>query len=187
MQICLYLVVFILVKVSNLNIYILNVFGWAIFFCLGVIFRNNLNLLKNKICLYFSLVLTIGLLVTLFSLLGVSHRYYNDVSLINIFPKVVSDVFMFSVFMNVSSHTKFFSYFKKYGKYSLIIYMVHAPLLSAARVIILKFGMINELILIIILILIGWYGSLAVVWLNSRFKLVRFIFNAYSTLYKNNK
>lgn len=51
----------------------------------------------------------------------------------------------------------------------------------------MKFGMMNELVLIIILILIGWYGSLVVVWLNNRFKIVRFVFNAYAVVHERDK
>ena len=126
-------------------------------------------------------------LITLFLLLGVSHKYYNGVSLFNFIPKAISDILMFSLFLNLAESTRFFAYFKKYGKYSLIIYMVHAPLLSASRAIIMKFGMMNELVLIIILILIGWYGSLVVVWLNNRFKIVRFVFNAYAVVHERDK
>ena len=186
-QLVLYLLAFIVVKLWGPNIYVLNTFGWAVFFCLGVIFRKHRQFIKDKFCLYGSLALTVIFITMMFLYLGVSHRYYNDVSLINIIPKVVSDIFMFSLFLNLAEHTRFYSYFTRYGRYSLIIYMVHAPLLSACRAIILKFSMINEFTLIIILILIGWYGSLTVVWLNNRYKIVKFIFNAYSMVHQNSK
>lgn len=186
-QLGIYSVAFIIVQLCGVNVYVFNTFGWAIFFCLGVLLRQHQEALKRKSCLYGSLVLTLISVALMFSILGLSHRYYNDVSLINVIPKLVSDIFMISLFLNLSERTRFFSYFERYGKYSLIIYMVHAPLLSASRSIILKFGMFNELILIGALILIGWYGSLSVIWLNNRFKLVRFVFNAYSILYQPTK
>lgn len=178
-----YLLAFIIVRFRESNIYLLTIFGWAFFFCLGAIFKSHVDLLKNKSCLCISFTLTIISMIILPFCLGVNHNYYNYVSLINIVPKIISDIFMFSLFLNFPKHTKFFSYFRKYGKYSLIVYMIHAPLLSASRTVILKFGLINELILIIVLVLIGWYGSLIVVWLNNRFKIVRFVFNAYSTIH----
>ncbi|MDM8304423.1 acyltransferase family protein [Limosilactobacillus vaginalis] len=183
-QLVLYLLAFIAVQLLKPQACIFNTFGWAVFFCLGMIFKQHEAMLKSKLLLYGSLALTVLSIVLMFLTLGVSHRYYNGVSLINIIPKAISDLFMISLCVNVSARTKFYSYFERYGKYSLIIYMVHAPLLSAARAIILKFGTFNELFLIIILILIGWYGSLAVVWLNNRYKPVRFVFNAYSTLHQ---
>lgn len=183
-QIYIYLLAFIIIKISGVKLYIFNVFGWAIFFCLGIIFKGNIHLLNNKICYYTSLLLTIISIIILFMTLGTGHQYYNNVSLINFIPKVISDIFMFSLFLGLPSQTKFFSYFKHFGKYSLVIYMVHAPLLSASRVILLKLGVVNEVVLVFILLLIGWYGSLIVVYLNNRFKIIHFVFNAYSTIHK---
>lgn len=186
-QSLIYIFAFVIIKIYNFHIYIFNVFGWAFFFCLGSIFRENINFLKKRVCFYYSLVLTILFLFILFISLGLNHKYYNNVTLVNIVPKIISDMFMFSLFLNFPKRNKIFSYFKKYGKYSLIIYMVHAPLLSVARAVILKIGIPNEFILIIILMCISWFGSLIVIWLNKKNKTVRFIFNAYSTIHQFEK
>ncbi len=99
--------------------------------------------------------------------LRTDHQYCNNVSLINFIFKVISDIFMFSLFSGLPSQTKLFSYFKHFGKYSLVIYMIHALLLSVNRGILLKLGVVNEVALIFILLLIGWYGNLIVVYLNN--------------------
>ena len=116
----------------------------------------------------------------MFISLGLSHGLYNNVSIINIIPKIISDIFMFSLFLNLRESTKFFKYFEKYGRYSLIVYMVHAPVMSASRAIILKLIFPNMYVLAIIVMLIGWYASLAVIYLSNHFKTINFIFNAYN-------
>lgn len=116
----------------------------------------------------------------MFISLGLSHGLYNNVSIINIIPKIISDIFMFSLFLNLRESAKFFKYFEKYGRYSLIVYMVHVPVMSASRAIILKLIFPNMYVLAIIVMLIGWYASLAVIYLSNHFKTINFIFNAYN-------
>ncbi|ERJ41938.1 hypothetical protein N581_05525 [Lactobacillus jensenii MD IIE-70(2)] len=118
---------------------------------------------------------------------GLSHAYYNDVSLVNFIPKVIFDILLFSFFLNIDEESKLFKYFKQYGKYSLIIYMVHAPVLSAIRAIILKFTMPNVFVLMVVLLIIGWVSCLVVIWMNNRFRLINFIFNAYANVKKIKK
>jgi len=91
---------------------------------------------------------------------------------------------LFSFFLNIDEESKLFKYFKQYGKYSLIIYMVHAPVLSAIRAIILKFTMPNVFVLMVVLLIIGWVSCLVVIWMNNRFRLINFIFNAYANVKK---
>ena len=179
-QLFLYLILFLIIKITRSNLYILTTFGWAIFFCLGVVFKKNIKLIKNKYTLCGSLILTLLLICMMFINLGLNHELYNNVSIINIIPKIISDIFMFSLFLNLRESTKFFKYFEKYGRYSLIVYMVHAPVMSASRAIILKLIFPNMYILAIIVILIGWYASLATIYLSNHFKTINFIFNAYN-------
>lgn len=62
--------------------------------------------------------------------------------------------------------------------------MVHAPVLSAIRAIILKFTMPNVFVLMVVLLIIGWVSCLVVIWMNNRFRLINFIFNAYANVKK---
>lgn len=184
LQLLIYFIGFILVQVLKINFYIFNVFGWVVFFCLGLPFKKDLNCIKSKGILSASLVLSILGYLLMIKFVGLSHAYYNDVSLVNFIPKVIFDILLFSFFLNIDEESKLFKYFKQYGKYSLIIYMVHAPVLSAIRAIILKFTMPNVFVLMVVLLIIGWVSCLVVIWMNNRFRLINFIFNAYANVKK---
>lgn len=45
-QIFIYLLIFLVVKLLGIKVYIFDVFCWAVFFCLGIIFRNILPYLR---------------------------------------------------------------------------------------------------------------------------------------------
>jgi putative acetyl transferase len=54
---------------------------------------------------------------------------------------------------------KIFSYFTKYGKDSLGIYILHAPICSMIRIVMLKMGIGSVFLHIVIGIVLGWYLS----------------------------
>lgn len=150
------------------------------FFDFGIFIKKYLRIIKLKTFLYITLIISLLSILVLFNVLGLDHKYYNDVSIINIIPKLIVDTCMFSLFLNIPQASKVFNYFCKNGKYSLIFYLVHAPLISATRSIILKFWVPNVFILVIILLCIGWFGSLIVVYLSNNLKIIHFVFNSYS-------
>ena len=55
---------------------------------------------------------------------------------------------------------KIFSYFTKYGKDSLGIYILHAPICSMIRIVMLKMGIGSVFLHIVIGIVLGWYLSI---------------------------
>ena len=57
---------------------------------------------------------------------------------------------------------KIFSYFTKYGKDSLGIYILHAPICSMIRIVMLKMGIGSVFLHIVIGIVLGWYLSILV-------------------------
>ncbi len=184
-QLLIYFIAFIIIQFLNIQIPIFKTFGWAIFFILGRIFKERQKVLSSKLILCLTLLVSLAMILIMFSCLGTSHALYNDLTFFNFIPKVMADIFMFSLFNTVSNKTRLYNYFEYYGKYSLIIYMVHAPVLSATRAIILKVVKPNVLILVIILLTVGWYISLLVICLSKKSKIINFIFNPY--IYINGK
>ena len=55
---------------------------------------------------------------------------------------------------------KIFSYFTKYGKDSLGIYILHAPICSMIRIVMLKMGIGSVFLHIVIGTVLGWYLSI---------------------------
>lgn len=184
-QLVLYLIGFVFVQIEGLNYYIFQTFGWAIFFIIGIFLKRNECLLNKKVVVS-SFVVFVVILIVMFTTLGTDHRYYNELLIVNLIPKVFSDIFLLGVYLNSSPTTWFFRYFKKYGRYSLIIYLIHPPVISVARTIILKLASVNVVVLISLLILAGWYVSIFVVFLNKKIPYLNYIFNPYSMIRRVN-
>lgn len=79
--------------------------------------------------------------------------------------------------MEWKANGKVFNYFSKYGQYSLIIYLIHAPAISVARVLMFKFLTPNVFIAVFTLFFVGWISSLIFVFLYKKFDVIKFIFS----------
>ena len=74
---------------------------------------------------------------------------------------VVCILFAFIIFPKIENKCpRIFDYFSKYGKDSLGIYIIHAPICSMLRILMLKMGINSVFIHVIAGILLGWYLSI---------------------------
>lgn len=176
-QLLIYLLLFSVSQFVHLPIGINYIFNWIFFFYLGVIYKRYVNVIDRKYIYVFSLIIFIVSVGAVFKLSGISSNY-NSPNLINFIPKVLS-VYLFFKLFSILPHGDFFKYFQHKGKYSLIIYLVHLPLISIVRVILFHIYTPNVLLAIILLTIVGWYGSLIAVWFSNKFKCINVIFNPY--------
>lgn len=63
---------------------------------------------------------------------------------------------------------KVFEYFSKYGKDSLGIYIIHAPISSMFRILMLKMGIGSVFIHVAVGIVLGWYLSIISTYILKR-------------------
>lgn len=77
------------------------------------------------------------------------------------------------------------NYFTAYGQYSLIIYLVHAPMASIGRVILLKVGLHQYVLLVVLLIGFAWGTSLIVIDMTKKWPLLRALFQPVTYLSQN--
>lgn len=91
-----------------------------------------------------------------------------------IFP--VSVLLAFAAYPQLSKVNGFGNYFRKLGKDSLVIYLLHAPIVSVTRIVLLKLGIDNVFIHVINGLLAGWYGSLSAVYLMTKLPYIDFLF-----------
>lgn len=68
-------------------------------------------------------------------------------------------------------------YFTTYGRYSLIIYLVHAPMASIGRVLLLKLGINHYALLLVLLVAFAWGTSLMVIYGTRKWPLLNAVFN----------
>ena len=101
-------------------------------------------------------------------------------------------LFFASVFLAASIYPKlnqipvFGDYFRNLGKDSLIIYLVHAPITSVTRIVLLKFGVTNLVVHIVIGTVLAWYGSIFVIHVMSKIPYIDFVFYPMKYLKKSN-
>lgn len=67
-------------------------------------------------------------------------------------------------------------YFTRYGRDSLIIYLLHAPIVSVTRIVLLKLGIDMLLIHIVVGLAAGWFGSIIAIEIMKRVKYLDFVF-----------
>lgn len=67
-------------------------------------------------------------------------------------------------------------YFEKYGRDSLIIYLVHAPVVSVMRALGLKLEMHHYFTLIVCIVFSAWMISIFECYLAGRIKIIEFVF-----------
>lgn len=174
------LLFFLIIAFLKLKPFVLQTFGWATFFLVGYFINDHIKAIeKNKRKLFWitGLLSLLGLLEC-FIILG-PRSDFNNLYIVNIIPKIVVAFFSVVMCINLNKNSLFFRYFRQYGSSSLIIYMIHPPLISVVCVLMFKFATPNVVLSVLILFFVGWFGSMIVVWLNNRWNWLQFIFNSY--------
>jgi len=171
------LVLSMLINVENLLIS--KVLVWGVFFVLGSVFREIgfetlFSKRINKIFIYTLLFMDAIYMIIWKNLSGKQVDYGN--------PKLwsvgffISIILAFLVFPNVKSKLpNMFDYFTKYGKESLGIYILHAPICSMLRIVVLKIGITSIYFHVIIGIALGWCLSILAVKLLKRIPYLNII------------
>ena len=138
---------------------------WGVCFLLGSIL-SEINLYKiNPKKLLFSFIafdLIYMLMWTLFYEVDSTKDYvsYSNPGLWGV-AFIFSVLVAFVVFPKMEKKfPKIFSYFTKYGKDSLGIYILHAPICSMIRIVMLKMGIGSVFLHIVIGTVLGWYLSI---------------------------
>lgn len=176
------LICFIFVERFYTNIFILSTFGFAMFFLLGVFIKENIKMIeKNKMVIFkVAFLLMLICFYFLYRFYGV-RRDFNVVDFYTLVPKFISIFFSTSFCLILKKESKLFKYFSKYGKYSLIIYLVHAPCVSIMCALLFKIVTLNVIFSVMLIFLSGWISSLIVIYMNNKFSLIRFIFRPINT------
>lgn len=180
-EIIICLMFFLITQYLHSDIYLLSTFGWAIFFELGILLNKYDQFFKSNATLVVTGLLSILSICLMFSVLPYSYQF-NFPTIYNILPKILIDIFILSVYLRIPTNNMIFEYFVRIGKSSLIVYLVHYPVMAAVGKILSKFMNQNAYMLFLILLVIGWISSLLVIWLSNRSKIINFFFNPYHLL-----
>ncbi len=162
------LFMYILSLFSIVDVYIIqNLLLWSFLFILGLYLRYSglLNILENnwkKLTSSIIFIILIFMIIWKFSNPVYYISYYQPGLWGIVFP--VSVILAFSIYPMLNNK-KFAIYFRNLGKDSLVIYLLHSPIESVTRIILLKVGIGNVFIHIFIGLVAGWYGSVCALYI----------------------
>lgn len=82
----------------------------------------------------------------------------------------------FVIFPKMEKHfPKIFLYFTKYGKDSLGIYILHAPICSMIRILMLKVGVNSVFLHVVVGIVLGWYLSILATYILKKIPFLNIV------------
>ena len=162
------------------NIYVVQkIFLWTFFFLLGSWIRHSgvgtflTNRWKSISCVT---LVAITVFLTYWQLSAPTFYISYDR------PGLNGLIFPFSVILAMASYPilntvkGFGEYFREMGKDSLVIYLLHAPIVSVTRITLLKLGVGNVFLHVILGLLIGWFGSIIILYVAKKIPYGDFVF-----------
>ena len=176
------LFLFTIASLVNLPYFLKVVFTWLVTFESGRILKERMSIYNNN--LYF--LAAAALLIIAWSLqiyLGGNLWYdTNSTKPLNFVSKLASIPVFFYIYSHMNTNCVS-RYFKKYGRDSLIIYLVHAPVVSVMRALGMKLGVHHYFVLIVCVVFSAWMISILACYLAGKSKIISFVF--YPTRYTN--
>lgn len=172
-QLTIYICLFVLSQFLILPYFLKSTFTWVICFYIGVLLKLCLNKLHCLEFLIFILLIVVSLVYQ--SSLGGNWFETNMLTITNLVSKLLSIPVFFYMFSTIK-HGKVFNYFRKYGKYSIIIYLVHAPAASVFRALLLRFNIFDYFALLISCTLLTWFFCIFICYLSKKNSLIEMIF-----------
>ena len=146
-------------------------------FYLGIYMRFILNkygrtkILRNK---NLSIILMLLWIVSVLLIENIKNYQFNMMNISDSLIKLISIPIFFLFFINFYKCI-FPKYFIKYGKYTLVIYLIQVPVLIVLKIFMYSIFK-SQIILFILLLIISWNVSLLVCYLSNHFKIVNFVF-----------
>lgn len=159
-----------------------RLFMWTISFYLGYFFKENPTILNRRGLFIFSLTIFALGLIWQFQH-GDPWYDTNMMTRTDFIAKLASVPLFLYLFPHVKLG-KVGKYFIKYGRHSLIIYLIHAPVASIVRVLLIKIGVQHYFLLVILTFIFAWLISVSAVYIAQKVKWIDIIFNPYQYLEK---
>lgn len=89
---------------------------------------------------------------------------------------IVSVFLAFAIYPRLSACKLLGNYFTTIGKDSIIVYLLHGPIVSISRIILLKLNVYSTLLHIIVGVALGWFGSVLAICIFKRIPYIDFVF-----------
>ena len=176
-QMCIYLAGLVLVisQTIVLPYVISSLLMWTSSFYLGYIFKQHPHWLNHRVVYYVSGLVFVASLIWQMQQGG--QWFETDMmNITDVFSKFAS-IPVFLYLYQKTPQGKLTNNLTTCGRYSLIIYLVHAPMASIGRVLLLKVGLHQYIALVILILIFAWATSLLVVYMTKKIPMLSLIFN----------
>lgn len=160
-QFCVYAIITIIsfyISDTNLWYYWISNFSWILCFYIGFQLKTKKIQISNSTFI----LLCILFLGSAFVQIKLDKLWYlrgDFFTATNFIAKIASIFILITLFKQINDN-KLVQYFSRYGKISLIIYLVHVPIISIARSVLVKVGIGNIMLLVGLILIISWYMSI---------------------------
>lgn len=165
---------FLIASYITLPPFISLMFTWNITFVMGRLLKKNKNMYQGNWCILSLIVISISWIFQV-SFGGSSWYNTNGLTYVTFLSKVSSIIIVFYIYSRLHDNMVN-KYFQSCGRDSLIIYLVHAPVVSVIRAILVKLGFLNYPLMLLSVIIIAWMISIFACYLSRKIKLIDFIF-----------
>ena len=177
-------IIFEFVPGNSFFYYISQTFSWTLCFYIGYLCKEYDYIYKKKIVLLFTVVCVCSICWQILE----SRTWYiqGDFFLLsNTLAKLSSILIMFYLYSHIRENN-FSNYFNQCGKCSLVIYLVHVPIISILRKIFIEFGIFNPSVLVFLVFIVSWYLSIFICYIINNIKIFNLFFypNNYIKLKK---
>lgn len=155
---------------------------WAVPFLIGRNYKEILRVIDSNILLFLSFGIVLVSLLLQFKFIP---KYYstNGITKYNFISKIASITFLLPFFNSIQN--KRYSFLEKIGKYSLVYYLVHVPIVSISRIVLMKVGVKGFYDQFLFEIVIALGICYITVIFTEKFKIIDFIFSPTKYLLNN--
>lgn len=173
-QIVFSVLLFLIASYITLPPFMSLMFTWNITFVMGRLLKKNKNMYQGHWCILSLIVMSISWIFQI-SFGGSGWYNTNGLTYVTFLSKVSSIIIVFYIYSRLHDNMVN-KYFQSCGRDSLIIYLVHAPVVSVIRAILVKLGFLNYPLMLLSVIIIAWMISIFACYLSRKIKLIDFIF-----------
>lgn len=164
-----------------------NLFFCSVFFYIGIYFKELKNILMNKVIVIISgLIFCLDIIYMIYTYLIVSYRNSLIDTVfceLNAFAVIIILCFAFQKFSVLENNSLLITL----GKNSLVIYLLHTYLVTLMRVVVLRIGISNAAVAVIISTVVPLLTTFFIALLVPKFFVLRCIFKPITLVDKFKK